>query len=91
MRILSFISSIGNLDQLAAPQVDPEPGKDVDVVAVDEHLLPLGAKELQHLRELGGRGFGQEEGSGGGGGGEQRPGWREIKYQWKKKLASMVS
>ena len=59
---------------MATFQVDAKPGEDVDVVAVDEHLLPLRPKQLQHLGELGGGGVGQKEGSGGGGGGEERPG-----------------
>ena len=59
---------------MATFQVDAKPGEDVDVVAVDEHLLPLRPEQLQHLGELGGGGVGQKEGSGGGGGGEERPG-----------------
>ena len=53
-----FIHLICNLDKVAALQVDAEPGEDVDVVAVDEHLLPLRPKQLQHLGELGGGGVG---------------------------------
>ena len=75
---LGFLHLICNLHKVTALQVDAEPGEDVDVVAVDEHLLPLRPQQLQHLGELGGGGVGQGEGSGGGGGGEERPGWGKV-------------